>query len=89
MRVTAGSCPFALIVWDFNQDIFPFAPWIELDRNPRTGAQNGAESALRAALPGMIYPGITRVKSTRPTGTGSPATGLRRWGGVSGDLLRN
>jgi len=59
--VTVGSCPYALIAGDFNQDIFPIAPRTELHRNPRTGAQHGAESALRAEFPGKPHPGATKL----------------------------
>jgi hypothetical protein len=61
MRVTAGSCPHALIVGDFNNEIFPCAPWTALDWNPRTGVQDGAESALRVAFPGKQHPGATQL----------------------------
>ena len=40
------------------------------------------------ALPGLIYPEATTLKSTRPPGPGSPTTGLHRWGGGSGDPAR-
>jgi hypothetical protein len=68
MRVTAGLCPYALIVWDFNQHIFPCAPWTILDRNPRTGAQNGDESALRVAFPGKQHPGATQLSRRNQQG---------------------
>jgi hypothetical protein len=35
------------MIWDFHKEIFFRVRWNELIRNPRTGAQNGAESALR------------------------------------------
>jgi hypothetical protein len=61
MRVTADSCPYALIAVNFNQDIFLFAPRTELYRNPRTGTQHGAESALRVVIPGKPHPGATQL----------------------------
>jgi hypothetical protein len=47
LRVTVGLCPRAPMIWDFHMEIFFRVPWTELHRNPRTGAQYGAESALR------------------------------------------
>jgi hypothetical protein len=35
------------MICDFHKEIFFLAPWTEPVWNPRTGAQNGAESPLR------------------------------------------
>ena len=37
------------------------------------------------AKPESMYPETSALKSTRPSGSGSPATGLRCWGGGSSD----
>src|ERR1035437_10807047 len=57
MRVTAGPRPHAPGFSGFPQgNLFPRAPSTGL----RTGAQDGAESALHVALPGMMYPEESR-----------------------------
>ena len=47
------------------------------------------QPASATALPGMILPEATDLKSTRPPGSGSSRTGLRPRGGASGDPARN
>jgi len=61
------------------------APSTEL----RTGAHDGAESALRGSITRDDLSRRHAFKSTRPPEPGSPATDLRRWGGARGDPVRD
>jgi hypothetical protein len=47
MRVTVSLCPDSPDFPDFYREVVFRAPWTGLDKNLRTGAQHGAESALR------------------------------------------
>jgi hypothetical protein len=49
------------MICDFYKEIFFRVPWNNLIRNPRTGAQYGAEPALRVALPGKSLLGTTQL----------------------------
>ena len=44
---------------------------------------------LAIAKPEMLHVEATVFNSTRPSGPGSPETGLRPWGGASGDPEQN
>ena len=85
MRVAAGPCPRAPSFPDFHQEFF----FARLRPDSAPARMTGLNLLCAVALPGMIYPEDTAFKSTRPPESGSPATDLRRWGGASGDPVRN
>jgi hypothetical protein len=85
MRMTAGPCPRTPSFPDFHQEFF----FARLRPDSAPARMTGLNLLCAVALPGMIYPEDTAFKSTRPPEPGSPATDLRRWGGASGDPVRD